>query len=255
MAAALETMIRDLHRSRGRERRGLCLAEGIRLVEEAVAAKVEIKAALVGPTLDSHERGRALKAALAARTSLTETTDHQLAKLAATEHPQGVLVVLGWRGWTLDQIVINQDAVVVILDAVQDPGNVGTIARTAWGLGAAGVIALPGTAELSNPKTMRASMGAMFRLPTVSADLESVGPWVAHHHLTVVTTGSRGAPLRKARLPRPMALVLGNEGAGVQTPLGEGPRVEVAVPLAPGVESLNVAVAAGILLYGALGDR
>lgn len=255
MATAVETMIRDLHRSRGRERRGLCLAEGIRLVEEAVAAEVEIKAALVAPALEHHERGRALRAALAARTVLTETTDHALAKLAATEHPQGVLVVLSWRGWTLDQIPVAPDAVVVILDAVQDPGNVGTIARTAWGLGARGMITLPGTAELTNPKTMRSSMGAMFRLPTVSAEVESVGPWLARHHFAIVTTGPHGTALPKARLPRPLALVLGNEGAGIRSPLGQGASIEVAVPLAPGVDSLNVAVAAGILLYGALRDR
>lgn len=255
MVTTLATTIRDLHRPRGRERRGLCLAEGVRLVEEVVATDLEILGAVVGPSLDHTARGQALRVSLAARSEVTQVSDEELTALAATDHPQGVVVVLRWKGWHLDDIAVGTDSVMVVLDAIQDPGNVGTIARTAWGLGAAGVVALPGTAELANPKTLRASMGAVFRFPTVSVDEATLARWLQDHGIAVVTAAGDGTPLPTARLSRPLALVLGNEGAGVQSVLGKGAAMKLAVPLATGVESLNVAVAAGILLYGVLRDR
>lgn len=252
---ALQRMIRDLHRPRGRERRGLLLLEGVRLVEEAVAAGLVLKAVVTSPSLLSTPRGRALRDRLAAGGEVTEIGDQELAGLATTEQPQGVLVVAEPRPWTLRDIVITSGSVVAVLDAIQDPGNVGTILRTAWGLGAAGAICLPGTAELGSPKTVRASMGAVFRMPVVTLDAEHAGRWVAEGRISVATADARGTPLSEVSWPKPLALVLGNEGSGVQAELGGWAAVRVAIPLAPGVDSLNVAVAAGILLYGALCDR
>jgi TrmH family RNA methyltransferase len=255
MPAALETMIRDLHRRPGRSRRGLCLAEGIRLVEEAVAAEVELRAAVVSPSLERSERGVRLRRALGARVALTEMTDAALAELAATEHPQGVIAALAWKPADLAAITPQPTSVVVVLDAIQDPGNVGTIARTAWALGAAGMIALPGTAELTNPKTLRASMGAFFHLPAVAVAEEPLGRWLRDHRFAIVTAGPDGSPLGTVDLPRPFALVLGNEGAGAESMLAREARARITIPLRSGVDSLNVAVAAGILLYGTLRDR
>jgi TrmH family RNA methyltransferase len=251
MADALLTMIRDLHRPRGRERRRLCLAEGIRLVEEALAANVPVKGAAMSPSLEATERGARLKAALAGRTeAVVAVPDAALAKLAATEQPQGVIAVLGYEAPPLERIAVDPRAVVVILDGVQDPGNVGTIVRTAFALGAAGVITLPGTAELTNPKTLRATMGALFRLPAVAAAEDEVAAWIGARGLRMVTADAAGERFDPARLPKPLALVLGNEGAGARSALAvAAPRV--AIPLAPGAESLNVAIAAGIFLYGA----
>lgn len=224
-------------------------------MEEALTATVEIKAAAVSPMLDGTPRGRALKAALAARAPITDFSDDELMALAATEQPQGVIAAIAWKPWSLPDIPTDGRSVVVVLDAIQDPGNVGTIVRTAWALGAAGVVALPGTAELANPKTLRASMGALFRLPTVAADEAAVQTWLGQHHVTVFAAASEGTPLESVTFPKPLALVFGNEGAGVQSGLGRAATARVAIPLNPGVESLNVGVAAGILLYGALRDR
>ncbi len=248
-------MIRDLHRRRGRERRGLALAEGVRLVEEVVAARIECRAVLASPALEGTERGRALKAALAAKGPVTETTDDELAELAATEHPQGILAVIVPKRWTLDDITPGKSGVLVILDAVQDPGNVGTIIRTALALGAKGVVTLPGTAEIDNPKTMRSAMGASFRLPTVPSDEGSLSEWLAGHQVIVAATAMDGQRFDRAKLTGPLALILGNEGAGLLSELGRKTKLKFAIPLEPGAESLNVAVAAGIFLYGACRDR
>lgn len=249
-------MIRDLHRRRGRERRRLAIAEGVRLVEEALAAHVPCRAVVISPTLESTERGRALKRALlAAPVGVTEVSDDALADLAATDHPQGVLAVVTPPAWTLDRITVGARAVLVILDGLQDPGNVGTIMRTALAFGATAVVALPGTAEWTNPKTLRASMGAGFRVPIVVVDEPAASAWLAEHDITVAATAADGTPFDAATLPDRVAFVLGNEGGGVQSKLAREARLRLAIPLDPGAESLNVAVAAGIFLYGATRDR
>ena len=248
---SLESLIRDLHRRRGRERRGLALAEGVRLVEEALAARVPIRGAVTSPSLEATARGMALEAALhAAGVPVERVDDAALAALADTEHPQGVVAVVAPTVWTLEHVTLGADGVVVVLDAVQDPGNVGTILRTAHGLGAAAVVALPGTAELTSPKTLRAGMGAFFRFPCISTDTEAFFAWASAHHVETWATDAAGTPIASARRSTgPLALVLGNEGAGVGEAVRARAARQVAIPLRPGAESLNVAIAAAILLY------
>jgi len=256
MGLALQTMIRDLHRRRGRERRRLAIAEGVRLVEEVLAAQVPCRAIVTSPALESTERGRALKRALlTAPVGVTEVTDATLADLAATDHPQGVLAVVTPPAWTLERLAVGARAVLVVLDGLQDPGNVGTITRTALAFGATAVIALPGTAEWTNPKTLRASMGAGFRLPIVTVDEDSARAWLAEHEVTIAATATDGVSFDRVTLPDRVAFILGNEGAGLRSALAQEARLRLAIPLDPGVESLNVAVAAGIFLYGATRDR
>ena len=248
--AGVETLIRDLRLRRGRERRGLALAEGVRLVEEALRARIGIRHAAVSPALEGTPRGAALKAALAAAgVPIAEMDDRALAGLADTEHPQGVIAVIEPPSWTLDRLTPRAGEVVVVLDGVQDPGNVGAIARTALGLGASGLIALKGTAELTNPKVLRGSMGALFRLPAVPATLEGFVAWARGAGVELWTTAPDGTPVGRAPRAGPIALLLGNEGAGVRPELAVAASRSVSVPLSGGVESLNVAVAAGILLY------
>jgi RNA methyltransferase, TrmH family len=130
---------------------------------------------------------------------------------------------------------------------------VGTMLRTAFALGGAGVVALKGTAELHNPKVVRGSMGALFRLPAVSASEAELLRWASDHAVEVWVTETGGeavARTRADRAPRsPIALVLGGEGAGVSASLAVHARRRIGIPLTSGAESLNVAVAAGILLY------
>jgi len=252
---SLETLVRHLSLRRGRERRGLALAEGVRLVEEVLATGVPIRAALMSPSLEATPRGAALASALKSRAPRVESmTDRQLAELAATEHPQGVLVVIAPKATALGDISLSARSVVLVLDAVQDPGNVGTMIRTAYGLGASGVVALPGSAELVNPKVLRASMGAAFRMPAVAASHDETLKWLADQGAAVWIAAADGKPVPGARRTSPIGLVVGNEGAGISAVMAGAATMRVAVPLAAGAESLNVGVAAGILLYEALRD-
>jgi len=253
---ALISTIRDLHRRRGRERRGLTLAEGVRLVEEALAARVVIRAAAVAPALEGTPRGAALKARLIAQgTPLESLADDALAGIADTEHPQGIVAVVEPPTWRLEQIAPGRHGVVLVLDGVQDPGNVGALARTALGLGAAGMVALPGTADLFNPKALRGSMGALFRLPTAHLTPEECLAWARGAAIELWATASSGLPIGQARPAGPVGLLLGNEGAGLHPDLLAAAARTVAIPLAGPVESLNVAVAAGILLYEVTRER
>jgi TrmH family RNA methyltransferase len=253
MGGSLLTTIRDLHRRRGRERTGLALAEGVRLVEEALAARVPIRGAAVAPGLEATPRGTALKSALErAGVRLEAVSDAALGELADTEHPQGVVAVLEPPHWRLADIAPAAERPVLVLDGVQDPGNVGTILRTTLALGGAGVVALTGTADLHNSKVLRGSMGALFRLPAVMTDPPAYLAWARETGVETWVTAADGEPLGRggaARRRGPVALVLGNEGAGVGAALAGAAQRRVAIPLDRGVESLNVAVAAGILLY------
>jgi RNA methyltransferase, TrmH family len=252
MTSPLRTLIRDLHRRRGRERRGLALAEGVRLVEEALAAELPLRGAAISPALEATTRGRALKTALEQRAvRLEAVSETDLAALADTEHPQGVVAVIEPRRWAMDDIAVCPGRPVLVLDGLQDPGNVGTILRSALGLGASGVVALKGTAELTSPKVVRGSMGALFRLPAVAADAETFLAWARARGIDVWVAAANGVPLEPGagrEHAAAVALVVGNEGAGVGPSLDAAASRRVAIRLARGAESLNVAIAAALLL-------
>lgn len=251
---SLVTTIRDLHRRKARERRGLALAEGIRLVEEMLRAGVECIGAVWSPALESTERGTALLASLRRnQVSLEHIADRDLESIAATEHPQGVVAVYRPPTWSLGELVPGLRRPLVLLDAVQDPGNVGTIARTALAFGASGLIALPGTVDLANPKLIRSAAGALFVLPYLHAEAPQVLEMLSSRGAELWATAMDGEPLADA--PEvPVALLLGNEGAGIAAELAQAAHRTVTIPIRPEAESLNVAVAAGILLQR-LGNR
>ena len=251
MSHSLRTLVRDLRLRRGRERRGLALLEGIRLLEEALAAGVAIRHVLGSPALEATARGRALKAALErAGHRVERLAERDFGELATTEHSQGVLAVFEPPRWRLEQVRPAPRAPALVLDGVQDPGNLGTLVRSAFALGAAGVLALPGTAELTNPKTLRAAMGACFRLPVVPLDEAALRDWARERRVRVLLAAPGAAPLPSSRWNEAaLALVVGNEGAGTRPSLESWADGSIGIPLRPGAESLNVAVAAGILLY------
>jgi TrmH family RNA methyltransferase len=235
----------------------------VRLVEEVLAAGLPVKAAVISPALESTPRGAALAAALASKTArLDRVEDRALAGLASTEHPQGVIAVIEPKAWELKDLAVPSAlrsplSALLVLDAVQDPGNVGTAVRTAWALGASGVVALPGTAELTNPKVLRGAMGATFRLPCVAATPEEFFAWLADRKGELWAAAADGEDIgRLTPHYSPLtAVVVGNEGAGLTPAVAAAAARKVSIPMRPGAESLNVGVAAGILLHELLHDR
>jgi len=250
MASSLVTQVRNLQRRKARKRSGSAVAEGVRLVEEALAAGVPVTGLIVSRTAAGHARTSALVAQATGRAiPLEEVDDRLFAELADTDSPQGILAVVEPRRWLLDDVRVQERQPALVLDGVQDPGNVGTLLRTALALGAPGVMLLPGTADLRNPKVLRSAMGATFRLPAVALTDEEFAAWTRRERITVWAAAGEGKALARAEVPERLALVVGNEGLGVRPFIRELAKARVAIPLARGAESLNVAVAAGILLY------
>jgi TrmH family RNA methyltransferase len=173
-------------------------------------------------------------------------------QLADTDTPQGIVAIVEPRGWKADDLDVGPGRVVLLVDGVQDPGNVGTLIRTAHALGAVGTIVLRGTADAQSPKALRAAMGATFRHPVVTMDDNALITWARKNDVTLWAAAADGTPLAKALdsgKRGAIAVIVGNEGAGIRPHLNAVAAMRVAIPLAQGAESLNVAVAAGILLY------
>ncbi len=228
----------------------MTVAEGARLVEEALVSGVRFEGVVVAQSALDHPRTAKVIQRLAAHAVLVEDVpDRIFADLADTESPQGILALIEPRMWHLADLDLAQGGRVLVLDAVQDPGNVGTLIRTAFALGAAGTLLLSGTADQRNPKVLRGAMGATFRLPCVSLSDEEFAAWTRREEVDVWIAAAEGKPLHRMERPARLALVVGNEGAGVRASLERLARQQVAIPLVRGAESLNVAVAAGILLY------
>src|SRR5213076_2305823 len=257
IASNLQSTIRDLQRRKARGRRGLALIEGVRLVEEALGAGVAFQGALVAPDLARTERGTALVAELQGHGVAVEEVGARIfAELADTETPQGIIAVIEPRRWSAGDFTPSPGAVALVIDGVQDPGNVGTLIRTAHALGAAGTVVLRGTADPTSPKALRAAMGATFRHPVVPLDDAGFIAWARKLTVTLWAAAADGVPLHRAmakedvgRGDGPIAVIVGNEGAGIRPQLNAVAAQRVAIPLTQGAESLNVAVAAGILLY------
>ncbi len=255
IASNLLSTIRDLQRRQARGRRGLALIEGVRLVEEALAAGVPFRGALVAPDLTRTARGTALVADLGRHAvPVEEVGARAFSLLADTETPQGILAVIEPRRSSAADFAPGAGAVALVIDGVQDPGNVGTLIRTAHALGAAGTVVLRGTADPTSPKALRAAMGATFRHTVVPLDDAAFIAWARKHDVTLWAAAADGLPLHRALSSRdgkrgPIAVIVGNEGAGIRPQLNAVAAQRVAIPLAQGAESLNVAVAAGILLY------
>ena len=244
------TVARDLKRRKARERNELFVAEGVRTVEELARSPLVIEAALVTDRAAAEGRSGALAANLEERgVPVTRVSDAEFVSAADTEHPQGILAIAKQPGRSLGALAVRDPLRLLVLDAIQDPGNVGTLIRTAAAAGAAAVVALPGTVDVWNAKVVRSAVGTHFRLPAIEATHAELQAFLAEHRVVLWGTDAGGTPLETVRAPLRLAIAVGNEGAGLSEALRALCSDVVSLPMAPGVESLNVAVAAGITLY------
>ena len=246
----LLTLARDLTRRKAREKHAMFVAEGVRSVEELLRSGLIVRGALVAPQLLDAPRGAALRQLLErSKIETSEVSEKDFRSAAETESPQGVLAIAEVPRLSLDTLQIPAVCRILLLDGVQDPGNVGTILRTAAALGATATIALPGTVDLWNPKVIRSSMGAQFHHPGLHANLEETLGFLDRQSIELWAADTGGSPLAATVAPRRLAIALGNEGAGISSSIGAKAQRTVSLPISGEVESLNVAVAAGILLY------
>jgi TrmH family RNA methyltransferase len=245
----LLTLARDLQRRRARERHALFAVEGVRAAEELLRSPLEVRGALASPTFADAPRGAALRATLDARgVPVLDLSERDFESAAATETPQGILVIARAPRRSLDDLDLSSRPRLLVLDGIQDPGNVGTLLRTAAAFGAT-ALAMPGTVDLWNGKVVRSAMGALFHQPALSCTWTELDGFLEVRGIPLWGAASDGEPLDVLHPPPALALAVGNEGAGLSPEALARTARRVAIPIEPEVESLNVAVAAGILLH------
>lgn len=240
-----------LQRPQARREHRAFVIEGVRLAEEALMAKCPAKFVLYTPDLS--ERGKAVVEGFSTRGVPTEMVSERVFRSTSeTKTPQGILVVLS-------AIIFDPPAsmdFILILDSIQDPGNLGTILRTAAAVGCNAVFLTPGTVDPFSPKVVRAAMGAHFRLPIRQTTWEETRTLVQQQSLQcILASPDAVTSYTKADLRVPLALILGSEAEGTSAHAHELADLHISIPMPGGMESLNVAVAAGVLMYEVIRQR
>ena len=240
----------------GRNERGLVAIEGPKLVEEAMRARLRLDCIFVGgpkPAVE-YESEKAI-----AEIDVLLVPGDFLESILMTESPQPIAALVEPPDWSWAHLFgagRRTTPLILVLAGIQDPGNVGTILRSAEAFGADGVICLPGTVSVWNPKAVRASAGSVFRVPVLNVNEEEAFTELREAGIRLLTTTVQGAqPADLADLAGPVAMVIGNEGNGVPLELAAKTDGAVTIPCPGPVESLNAGVAASVLLYEAARQR
>jgi TrmH family RNA methyltransferase len=229
--------------SRARREAGAFVVEGIRLLEEAQAAGWETQLVLHMPDLSP--RGQAIMDRFKGGGAVVEeVAPHVLQAASDTETPQGILAILSWRLLPLPE----RSDFVFIPDMLRDPGNLGTMLRTAAAAGVQAVFCPPETADAFAPKVLRAGMGAHFRLPVHALNWDEIAAHIEPLRV-YLAAADEGLPYTQANFRGPLALVIGGEASGASHQARKLAAEAVHIPMPGGGESLNAAVAAGILLF------
>jgi TrmH family RNA methyltransferase len=224
----------------------MLLVEGPAVARDALDAGATVHEALYTDMAAGDPAVARLLDELRATGAEVERVDEaELAEFADTVTPQGLLLVVDIPVRSLEDVAVPRLAV---LDAVQDPGNVGTLIRAADALGAGGVVLLPGTADPWNPKTVRAAAGASFRIPVVTTSVAELAAWCLDHAVPLLAAAAGGEPAPRSGAARDAALVFGNEAAGVSDEVRAVAAGVVGIPQRGPADSLNVAMAGAILM-------
>jgi RNA methyltransferase, TrmH family len=223
--------------------------EGFRILEEAIRSGVRFRAVFFSESAAG--RAEKLLSQLGAQVETLLLPDRLLESAVPSDAPQGVAALARWKEFSVEDVLgKSQAGPLLAIAGVQDPGNLGTILRSAEAFGAGGVLLGEGTVNPFNPKVVRASAGSVFRLPVARAKLSEALATMKVHGLRLVATAShKGTRLDLAKLSGPLAIFIGSEGAGLSRDLIKEMDEVVAIPQAAQVESLNAGVAASIVLY------
>lgn len=242
-----------------REKERMFICEGIRLVEEAIKSAWTVDTFIYSDELLASERGERLliNAAQKGINQLQVTKEVFLA-ITGIESPQWVMALIKQVEFSLNDIMsVDQAPVLVLVDGIQDPGNLGTIIRTADAFNTSGIVLLKGTVDLYNPKTLRATMGSLFHLPVLAGqDPADIIPALVSRGINLLLAEpAAGLPVYQVDMTGPVAIVVANEGAGPGQITRRMAGQTIRIPMAGQAESLNVSISAAIILYEASRQR
>jgi RNA methyltransferase, TrmH family len=242
---------RALHQKKARLESGLFLVEGIHHVGECVEAGWDVNTVLYAPDLLTSSFARDLISRLT--TQPQPVSVQVMESLADKENPQGIVAVVHQRKTRLEDLQIMKSSVALV--SPQDPGNVGTILRTMDAVGADVLFQLDGGVDLYHPTVVRSSMGTMFWKPIVQTSFDDFIQWARNGKYQLVGTSAHGAVDYHSFVPQtPWVLVLGNEQKGLTPEQTQACDVTISLPMKGRVSSLNLSVAAGVLLYQLLNE-
>ena len=246
--------LRRLFHEAAPSEKGEVAIEGMHLVEEAIRSGLRLEAVFCSES--GRERAQKLLPQLSAHTEVLLLPDENFASAVPTETPQGVAALARVKKCVFGDTLSPAPALLVITAGLQDPGNLGTIARSAEAFGATGILLGERTVSQWNWKAIRASAGSTFRVPMAKVDLSAaLGEAKAHGVRVLATSSHKGTLISQADLRGPVALLVGSEGSGLAKDVLAQADEVVAIPQSPRVESLNAGIAASIILYEAARQR
>jgi TrmH family RNA methyltransferase len=243
--------IRALAERDARKAEGRVVIEGVRLIEDALAAGVSVEVVLYAPKAFAGLRAEVVIDQLRRQgVRLITATPQVVAACSHVETSQGLVAVVERPRASLAMVLTRSDLLLVVVDRVQDPGNLGTIVRIADAAGATAVLATRGTVDPFNPKAIRATMGSLFHLPIVTSDAADAIAVLRSRGVRILVADPHGSvDYTDADYRAPAAIVVGSEGQGPGPEWYQAAAATIRIPLYGRAESLNVAVAAGLLLY------
>ncbi len=252
VTSAQNALVKELRRafSRGEcTEDGYCAIESTKIVDEAIRSGLRFRAVFFSESA-AQNRAEKLLPQIGTHVDTLVLPDAIFSSAVSTETPQGVAALVRLKASGLEAALEATSPFIVSLAGIQDPGNLGTIVRSAEAFGANAVLLGENTVSQFNSKAIRASAGSLFRMNTVRASLETVLPNLRERGVKIVGTSShKGVPLNEADLSGSLAVIIGSEGAGMARELINAADLNVVIPHSPKVESLNAGVAASILLY------
>ena len=253
--------LRSLRLRKYRQRENRFLVEGIRIVEEALDRDAPLETLVYAPDLLVSERAQALVERVEPGQRLALAGD-VFASLSDRDQPQGIAAVIRVEEPSLTDLPLTDDLLIVVAHQLRDPGNLGSIIRTADSAGATGIVIVEPSVDLYDPQAVRATMGSLFALPIVRlADDGPLAPWYSQVRdsglpLLVVATSARGPQLYfEVGYQRPIVLLLGSERRGLPEPVRQEADVVVRLPMSGTSTSLNVSGAAAALIYEVVRQR
>ena len=251
---ALVKELRRSFREAAPSETGHVAIEGVRQIEEAIRSGLQIHAVFFSES--GQARAGKLLPQLKARTEALVLPDDVFASAIETETPQGVAALVTVRKSSLAEMLAPADPLVVVACGIQDPGNLGTMARSAEAFGASGLALCEGTVSRFNAKVIRASAGSLFRLSATESKVADLLPKLRARGIRLIGTSShKGTPLPDLDLTGGCALFIGNEGAGLPKDVHSAMDELLTIPHASKVESLNAGVATSVVLYEAARQR
>lgn len=256
---ALVKDLRQAFTQAERTAEGDCAIEGVRIVEEAIRSGLRFRAMFFRES--AMERAERLLPQIGAHVETLLLPDQLFDGAVPSDTPQGVAALVRLKEFTLDDLLERkQIGPIIAVAGLQDPGNLGTILRSAEAFGSAGVMLGDGTVSLFNSKVIRASAGSAFRLPTVTAKMsggiEAILSKLRKQGVCLLATSShKGKPIDQAKLTEPCAVFVGSEGSGLPRHMMALMDETLVIPHTPQVESLNAGVAGSIVLYEAARQR